>query len=138
MATDPKTLARRWFEEVWNQGQEAAISELMSPDGVVHGLGPDQHGPEGFKPFFKAYRDAFPDIQVTIESIVSEGDLAAVRWTAVGTHKGNGLGFPATGKRVELTGMAFLRAENGRLIEGWNNFDQLGMLQQVGVVSLPA
>jgi steroid delta-isomerase-like uncharacterized protein len=138
MATAPKVLARRWFEEVWNQGRETAISELMSPDGVVHGLGPDQHGPDGFKPFFTMYRDAFPDIQVTIESIVSEGDLAAVRWTAVGTHKGNGLGFPATGKRVELTGMAFLRAENGRLIEGWNNFDQLGMLQQVGVVSLPA
>ena len=101
-------------------------------------MGPDQHGPEGFKPFFKAYREAFPDIQITIEGIVSEGDLAAVRWTAVGTHKGNGLGFPATGKRVELTGMAFVRAEDGRLVEGWNNFDQLGMLQQVGVISLPA
>ena len=138
MATAPKVLARRWFEEVWNQSRETAIDELMLPDCVVHGLGPDQHGPEGFKPFFKMYRDAFPDIHVTIESIVSEGDLAAVRWTAAGTHKGDGLGFPATGKRVELTGMAFLRSENGRLVEGWNNFDQLGMLQQVGVVSLPA
>ena len=137
MATDPEVLARRWFEEVWNQGREAAIGELMSTVGVVHGLGPDLHGPEGFRPFFKAYRDAFPDIKVTIESIVSEGDLAAVRWTAAATHKGNGLGFPATGKRVELTGMAFVRVENGKLAEGWNNFDQLGMLQQMGVVSLP-
>jgi steroid delta-isomerase-like uncharacterized protein len=101
-------------------------------------LGTGSARARGIQALFKAYRDAFPDIQVTIESIVSEGDLAAVRWTAVGTHTGKGLGFPATGKRVELTGMAFLRAENGRLIEGWNNFDQLGMLQQVGVVSLPA
>jgi hypothetical protein len=82
-------------------GREAAIDELMLPRGAVHGLGPDQHGPEEFKFFFKIYRDAFPDIQVTIESTVSEDDLAAVRWTAAGTHKGDGLGFPATGKRVE-------------------------------------
>ena len=138
MSSDNKALVHRWFEEVWNKGRAAAIDEMMATRCVVHGLGPDLHGPEGFKPFHTSYRDAFPDVKVKIDDVVSEGNIVAARWSGTGTHRGNGLGFPATGRPVNFTGMLFVRIDNGKLVEGWNNFDQLGMLQQLGIVALPA
>jgi steroid delta-isomerase-like uncharacterized protein len=137
MSAENKALARRWFEEVWNKGRAAAIDELLAANGVVHGLGEDMRGPSAFKPFYAAYRDAFPDVRIEIEDLVAEGDKVAFRWSATATHRGGGLGFPATNKPVRFSGMGFLRAENGKLVEGWNTFDQLGMLQQLGVVTLP-
>ena len=138
MSSDNKALVHRWFEEVWNRGRAEAIDEMMASGCVVHGLGSDLQGPGGFKLFHTSYRNAFPDVSVKIDDIVSEGSIVAARWSGTGTHRGNGLGFPATGKSVNFTGMVFVRIENGKLVEGWNNFDQLGMLQQVGVVALPA
>jgi steroid delta-isomerase-like uncharacterized protein len=131
MSSDNKALVHRWFEEVWNK----AIDELSAARCVVHGLGPDLHGPDEFKPFHTSYRDAFPDLKVKIDDIVGEGSIVAARWSATGTHRGNGLGFSATGRSVDFTGMVFVRIENGQLVEGWNNFDQLGMLQQLGIVA---
>jgi len=94
-------------------------------------------GPDAFKPFHSAYRNAFPDVKITIDDMVADGDIVAARWSGTATHSGDGLGFPATGKQVRLSGMTFTRIENGRLVEGWNTFDQLSMLQQLGVVNLP-
>lgn len=137
MSTENKVLVRRWFEEVWNKGRAAAIADMLASNAVVHGLGTDLHGPAGFQPFHAAYRDAFPDLTIHIDDIVAEGDTVATRWSGKGTHRGESLGFPATGKQVHLNGMLFVRVEGGKLVEGWNNFDQLGMLQQLGVVNLP-
>jgi steroid delta-isomerase-like uncharacterized protein len=137
MSTENKALLRRWFEEVWNRGRVEAIDELLSSDAVIHGLGADTHGPDGFKPFHAAYRSAFPDVTLRIDEIVAEGNIVALRWSGTGTHRGTGLGFDATGRRVQFSGMVFARVENGRLVEGWNNFDQLGMLQQLGVPNVP-
>ena len=137
MSAENKAMVRRWFEEVWNKGREGAVDELLHARAVVHGLGPDLQGPDGFKGFHRAYRNAFPDVRIQIEAIVSEGDTVAVRWAGTGTHQGDGLGFPATGRQVQFRGMTFARVENGKLVEGWNTFDQLGMLQQLGVVSVP-
>jgi len=137
MSAENKALVRRWFEEVWNKGREAAIDDMLGPRAVVHGLGPDMQGPEAFKSFQRAYRNAFPDVKIHLEAIVTEGDTVATRWAGTGTHLGDGLGFPATGKQVHFTGMLFVTVENGKLVEGWNNFDQLGMLQQLGIVNLP-
>jgi steroid delta-isomerase-like uncharacterized protein len=136
MSAENKALIRRWFEEVWNKGREAAIDELLAPRAIVHGLGPDLR-PDAFKSFHRAYRNAFPDMKLQIEAIVTEGDTVAARWAGTGTHRGDGLGFQATGKQVRFTGMVFVEVENGKLVEGWNNFDQLGMLQQLGIVNLP-
>ena len=136
MSTENKALVRRWFEEVWNRGHEAAIDEMFAGHGVVHGLGSDMHGPEGFKPFHAAYRNAFPDVTIQIDDIVAEGDTVAARWSGTGTHRGDGLGVAATGNRVHFSGMTFVRIEQGKMVEGWNNFDQLGMLQQLGAVNL--
>ncbi len=134
MSADGKALIQRWFEEVWNKGRAAAIDEMMAPQCLVHGLGPDQHGAAAFKLFHTAYRNAFPDITIQIDQAVAEGDMVAVCWSGTGTHRGDGLGFPATGKQARFTGMTMARIANGRFVEGWNNFDQLGMLQQLGVM----
>lgn len=138
MSIDNKTLVQRWFSEVWNEGRADAIDEMLADDAVVHGLGADLHGPAEFKHFHSAYRNAYPDVAIHIDGLVAEGDMVAVRWSAIGTHRGDGLGFPATGRRAQFTGMVFVRIKEGKLVEGWNNFDQLGMLQQLGIVSLPS
>ena len=133
-----KTLVQRWFVEVWNKGRAAVISEMLADDAVIHGLGADLHGAAEFQRFHSAYRDAYPDVTIEIDDLVAEGDIVAVRWSASGTHRGDGLGFAATGRHVQFSGMTFVRVADGRLAEGWNNFDQLGMFQQLGVVNLPS
>ena len=138
MSIENKTLVQRWFSEVWNEGRADAIDEMLADDAVIHGLGANLQGPAEFKRFHSAYRDAYPDVTIDVDDLVAEGDMVAVRWSAIGTHRGDGLGFPATGRRVQFTGMVFVRIKEGRLVEGWNNFDQLGMLQQLGIVSLPS
>jgi steroid delta-isomerase-like uncharacterized protein len=137
MSADNIALVRRWFEEVWNLGRASAIDEMLASDGVVHGLGPDLCGPAEFKPFHAAYRSAFPDITIQVDDVLSEGDIVAARWSCTGTHRGDSLGFMATSKRARFSGMTFVRVRGGKVVEGWNNFDQLGMLQQLGVVTLP-
>ena len=133
MSTENKALVQRWFEEVWNKGRASAIDEMLTSGAVVHGLGADLSGPAEFKAFHAAYRDAFPDIALHVDQLVAEGALVAARWVGSGTHTGNGLGVPATGKPVHLTGMVLVRVEEGKIAEGWNNFDQFGMLQQLGL-----
>ncbi len=139
MSAESKAVILRWFDEVWNRGRVQSIDELLAADGVVHGLGDGRlTGPAAFKAFHAGYRDAFPDVVITIEDVVAEGDTVAFRWSATGTHRGNGLGIPATQRTVRFSGMGFGRVRNGQLVEGWNNFDQLGLLQQLGVGSLPS
>jgi steroid delta-isomerase-like uncharacterized protein len=137
MSAENKALVRRWFDQVWNKGRTESIDEMLADRAVLHGLGADMRGPSEFKVFHAAYRDAFPDVVIQIEHLIADDDLVAVRWSAAATHNGGGLGFAATGRRVQFTGMAFARVEGGKIVEGWNNFDQLGLLQQLGVVNLP-
>ena len=137
MSAENKNLARRWFEEVWNQGRASAIDEMLAPNAVVHGLGLQGGTVAEFKQFHAGYRNAFPDVNIRVDGLVAEGDLVTIRWSGSATHLGDGLGFPATGRPAQFTGMSVVRVENGKLVEGWNNFDQLGLLQQLGVVTLP-
>jgi steroid delta-isomerase-like uncharacterized protein len=136
MADQNETLLHRWFEEVWNKGRADAIDQMFASEGIAHGLtdqnGNELRGPEGFKPFFESFRNAFPDLQVVIEDTVVEGDKVAARCTVRGTHKGEGIGFAATDKPVEFTGMTIVRVKDGKIVEAWNNFDFLAMYQQVG------
>ena len=137
MVTDDGALLRRWFEEVWNKGRVEAIDEMLGAVAVIHGLGDDLHGPAGFRSFHASYRDAFPDVNIQVHDVVSDGGMVAVRWSGTGTHRGDGLGLRATGKAVSFQGMTFARVKQGVIVEGWNLFDQLGMLQQLGAVNLP-
>src|SRR5213592_4113897 len=103
------TLLHDWFEQVWNQGDIAAIDRMLAPDAVTHGLvddaGNELRGPDGFKPFFRKFREAFPDLQITVDDTVAEGDLIVARCTVRGTHRGHTLGFAATQKPVLFTGI---------------------------------
>ena len=135
MATDRVTLLHEWFERVWTRGDIDAIDRLMAPDVVIHGLqdaeGNELSGREGFIPFFHRFRGAFPDIEVVVEDTVAEGDLIAARCSVRATHGGHTLGFAATFRPVAFTGMCFVRVRNGKIVEGWNNFDFATMSSQL-------
>ena len=134
MATERVAFVTTWFDEVWKKGRLSAIDELLSEDATMHGLGEagaDVTGPEAFKPFVERLRGAFPDIEVKIEQTIEEGDLIASRWVATMTHQGDHLGVPASGKKVSVTGMSIARIRDGKMVEGWNNWDMLSLMQQV-------
>ena len=137
MSEKNKRIARRVFEDVQSQGNQAIIKEIVTEDYVGHTPLGDIHGPEGAKQFTSMLRAGFPDFQVTVEAQIAEGDLVATRWTCRGTHNGEFQGVPPTGKRMTVSGMAIFRIANSKLVEGWTNPDLLGIMQQLGVVLLP-
>lgn len=138
MSEQNKDLERRLIEEAWNQGNLAAVDELVAPDFVDHTAPPDlPPGAEGHKAFIKMYREAFPDAHVTIHDILAEGDKVVYRWTGSGTHQGTLFGIPATGKHMSVNGITIDRFADGKLVESWNMLDQLGMMQQLGVIPAP-
>jgi steroid delta-isomerase-like uncharacterized protein len=142
MSEHNKAFIRRWFEEVWNKGREEAIDEMFAEEGVANGLvdesGQPLRGPAGFKPFFRKFREAFPEIEVVVEDTVAEGDKVAARCTVRGRHRGDALGFAATEQPVEFTGITIVRLSKGKIVEAWNNFDFMSMFQQLGALQLTA
>ena len=131
MTNEERNLGQRWFEEVWNKGRREAIAELLAPEAVIHDGGTDSVGPEGFYPFYDRLRSAFSEMRVTVEDTIAEGDKVVVRWACSCKHTGDGLGFPATGQAVSFTGVSIVRVSGGKLLEGWQNWDMLGMLEQL-------
>ena len=135
-----KAISRRFLEEIFGQGKLAVADEIIAPNhvdsgpGTLPGLPP---GPEGSKQFVTVYRNAFPDVQFTIDEQIAEGDKVVTRWTAHGTHQGELAGIPPTGKSSTVTGMGVDRIMNGKIVESWGIFDQFGMMQQLGVIPLP-
>jgi steroid delta-isomerase-like uncharacterized protein len=134
MSQPNKDLVRRWFEEVWNQGREDTIDELFWANAIGYGLGEGEveiHGPAEFKPFVRNLRGGFPDVHISVEDMVADGDRVAARVLLTGTHAGTGLGVPPTGRKVTVAGMVFVRISGGQIVEGWNSWDQLGLLRQI-------
>ena len=137
MSEANKAIVRRWFEEVWNQGREATVDELFAANGIGYGLGDTEapvHGPAEFKPFARNLRGALPDIRMVIEDILAEGDKVTVRITVEGTHLGGQLGVAPTGRRIRIAGVVIVRIAGGQIVEGWNSWDQLGLLRQIGAI----
>ena len=135
-----KALVYRWFEEVWNRGVEKTIDELLSPAATAHGLSDtdvDLQGPAQFKPFVRNLRGSLPDIRITVEDTVAQDDKIMARVVLEGTHTGDGLGVPPSGKRVRIAGIVLVRISNGQIVEGWNSWDQLGLLRQIGAIPAP-
>jgi steroid delta-isomerase-like uncharacterized protein len=134
MSEQNKALARRWFEEVWNQGSESTIDELFHPQGKACGF-PDPDsvlvGPEGFKAVHRQFNNAFTNLHIDIHDLIAEGDRVAIRWTCTAIHNGDGLGFPATGKKTTVLGSSFMTCRNGQLIEGYNFMDLTRMTLQL-------
>lgn len=128
----------RWFQEIWNEGKTQTVHELLSQDAVAvgqAGSGVELHGPLEFVPFVERIRSAFPDIKVKVEDTFGADDKVVLRWSARMTHRGDALGIPASGKSVRLTGITIAQIVNGKIVAGWDNWDQLGMLQQIGAPS---
>src|SRR4051812_32534555 len=113
MSEANKHLVRRWFEEVWNKGQESTIDELLAPNGVGHGLGEGEaelHGPAELKQFVRNMRGSFPDVHISVEDLIAEGDRVMARVLVSGTHTGAGVvGAPATGRPVKIAGIMLVR-----------------------------
>jgi steroid delta-isomerase-like uncharacterized protein len=137
---DNISLIKRWFREVWLEGKNETIYELLAPDAVLSGQTGAQeeiHGPNEFAAFADRIRNAFPDTDIVVEDVFGTDDKVAVRWSAKMIHKGDGLGVPATGKEVRITGMSIARIVNGKIVEGWDNWDRLAMLEQIGAYRPP-
>jgi steroid delta-isomerase-like uncharacterized protein len=132
---ESKAIVRFWMEECYNQGNLAVADELVAPDYVNHSAPLGQApGLEGEKQYAAMIRSAYPDFCMTIEDQIAEGDKVVTRYTGRGTHQGEFMGIPPTGKQITVTGIHIHRIAEGRVMEGWSEFDQLGGLQQLGVV----
>ena len=130
-ADENRELVRRFFEEVWNQGDEAAIDRYLDPDTV--GTEPEfGTGREAFRAQWRKWRAAFPDIHFAVEDVIAEGDKVVTRWTLTGTHRGEFMGVPPTGRRVSVTGMSLDHLVDGQIKAGFDAWDALGLWQQLG------
>jgi steroid delta-isomerase-like uncharacterized protein len=136
MSETNKRVQRRLMEEVWNQGHFAVVDELVAADYLGHSSVPsdETHGRDGYRAFYRALRQAFPDFEVTVDDQIAEGDRVVTRWTARGTHRGEFHGIPPTGRRGAITGITIDRIANGKVVECWTNADDLGLLRLLGVV----
>ena len=139
MSEQNKALVRRAIEEVLSHGDWEVFEEIYAPNVVTHYQAPvvpagKLEGRDALRQIVESYRTAFPDLIATVEDVLAEGDKVVIRWTSTGTHRGPLGTVPATGKRVSVRAMAITRIAGGQLVEGWVMDDQLGMLQQLGVV----
>ena len=130
-AEENKATIRRLIEEGWNKGDVDAIVSANAPSYTTHspasGAAPNL---EGLRQAAAMYLRAFPNLHFTIE----EGDKVVTRWSSTGTHQGEFLGMPPTGKSVTCTGINITRFDNGMIVEEWQNLDMLGVLQQLGAI----
>ena len=134
-----KTVIRRLLEEVLNQGNMAALDELIHPDFVEREALPAgiPSTREGVDQFFALIRSGFPDMRVAIDDVVAEGDEVVVRSTWSGTHKGEFAGVPPTGKHVSFGVIDIVRIADGKIAEHWGQIDNLGLMQQLGAIPAP-
>jgi steroid delta-isomerase-like uncharacterized protein len=130
-----KAAQRRVWEEVFNKGDLSVVDETFATNYVYHGpMGMEYKGPEGFKQMHTTTRTAFPDLHVTVEDMVAEGDKVVSYYTITGTHKGEYMGIAPTGKKVTFSGMVLVRWVGGKEVEAKGVGDLLSMMQQLGVV----
>ena len=121
---------------MFNKGNLDVADEHIAPDYENHdpAMPADIHGPEGFKDYVSMYRSAFPDLHIEIEDQIAEGDKVATRWTGTGTHEGELAGIAPTHNHVTLPGMEIVRISEGKLVEGWEGYDSMTMMRQLGVM----
>jgi len=135
MSAENKALVRRAYEEIWSKGNLAVVEELYAPNFVLHDpAAPGVQGPEGLKQLITMNRTGFPDLKLAVVDQIAEGDKVVTHWTGTGTHQGEMMGIPATGKQGTVTGTTISRIAGGKIVEETTNWDTLGMLQQLGVI----
>ena len=124
MADSHKAIAKRWFEEVWNQGKLATIDELLADDSVIHDAFQEIVGPAGFKTFYHGIHANFSSVHLTLHQVIGEGDFVCVRWTSNLKQKDSGKG-------LQISGMSLIQFENGRMQQAWQNWDEHGLVSQL-------
>jgi len=132
MSEGNKNVVRRYYEEVWSQGRLDEVDALVAPTVVVNG---NSLTPEKVRQAIGGGRASFPDQKYALQDVIAEGDLVAVRWTWEGTQTGEFHGKAPSGTHVTYTGMGFFRIASDKIVEHWSNIDQLGLLQQLGLVT---
>lgn len=136
MSEANKTIVRRLCEEAITKGNFDVLEELVSPDYVYHEpTAGEKRGRSGLRELVTMYRTAFPDLKMTIEEQLADGDKVVTRWTASGTHRGPLMGIAPTGKQVRVQGVVTTRISNGKIVEDAEIYDALGMFRQLGVLS---
>ncbi|HTJ75119.1 MAG TPA: ester cyclase [Acidimicrobiales bacterium] len=128
------TLVNRFTDEAWNGGNLDLIDELFAADYVGHDAPrPDPvQGPEGMKDFLRMYHHAFSDAHITLDDVIVKDDKVVTRWTGRGTHDGDLMGIPPTGKKIEFVGIRIFRVAEGKIAEGWVVWDTFGLMRQLG------
>jgi len=139
MSEQNKSVVRRLFDELWNKGNMQVADELIAPTYQHHdSSSPDfGKGPEGEKKRVNLYRNAFHDLRLNIEDLYADGETVMARWSCRGVHKGDLSGIAPTGKQFAITGVTICRFTDGKIVEGYVNWDALGLMRQLGVVPEP-
>ncbi len=135
---DTEAIAHRWHLEVVQAGKLDVADEILAPDCVVHINGQEMCGLDAANQLANAVRTAFPDSQLTHHEAVVAGNRVAIRWTNDATHQGDYLGVPATGKRIHSEGLDLFHLQGGKITEMWIEYDNLGVLQQIGAIPAPS
>jgi steroid delta-isomerase-like uncharacterized protein len=134
-------IAEKFFTSVWSNGDFSVLDTLISPEAVDHstvgGHPKTEKGSASFRAIVTMFRTAMPDIKLTIDDEIYTGDKVVHRWTLNGTDTGGLMGMPASGKKLSFTGTTIVRFQDGLIMERWANVDELGVLQQLGVVPPP-
>jgi predicted ester cyclase len=117
--------------QIWNEGDLARFDEVFSPNYCNRSSGTDR---ATLKQVIVAMRQAFPDLHVSVDQQIVEGDIIVTRWSATGTHQGNHYGVTGMGKKMHNTGIGIDRIADGKIVESWGNSDELGMFKQLGLL----
>ena len=136
-AEENKALVRRFVEEFWNQGNTAAVDELMEIDAAIHMPTGEVVDLDGLKSFAATWRRSFPDWHSTFEELIAEGDRVAERWTGRGTQRGELQGIAPTDRRVEVPGSVFYRIVDAKIVEFRGQLDMMGLMRQLCAIPSP-
>ncbi len=131
-----KENVRRFIEEVFNKKKLDIVDELIDDNYIINGVGGQQlRGPDGARMMISMYANAFPDLHMSIDDLIGEGDIVACRFTTTATHQGEFMGIPPTGKKISISGYSFNRLKNRKQVETWGLSDWTTAMQQLGVSS---
>lgn len=133
-AQENKVIARYYMGQIFNQKNLAAVDEFFSPEVAMHCKLPGVKGLEGYRRMVSLFVRAFPDLHLSYQTVICEGEWVSGRFVFTGTHEADFAGIPATGKHICVSGISLLRFREGRVIEHWTELDRLGLLQQLGVI----
>ncbi|HEV7222813.1 MAG TPA: ester cyclase [Pirellulales bacterium] len=131
MTSDNIARARDWFEQIWNQRRIDLIESFAAPNSIAHLESGDVSAVAAFRAIHREFLSAFPDLAMQVEATIADAENVVVRWTASGSHQGAGFGIEPTGRAARFRGMTWMRFERGMIAEGWDAWNQGGLLQQL-------